>query len=134
MNYSRQRNLVMEVLKDRYDHPTAEMVYERAHKKMPTIGIATIYRNLNQLVEMGEVRRIPQPGGNDRFDARVEEHYHIRCPICGHLTDLMIPEDTDAKDLLDKACKLFDLHEDGKIRLSSVIMERTCDSCEGIIN
>ena len=134
MNYSRQRNLVMEILKDTLDHPTAEMVYERAHKKMPTIGIATVYRNLNQLVEMGEVIRISQPGGNDRFDARLEEHYHMRCPICGSLTDLMLPEDTDAQALLERACKTFNVQDTKGVSLSSIIMEKTCDGCKEKIN
>ena len=134
MNYSRQRNLVLEVLKDTYDHPTAETVYERAHKKLPTIGIATVYRNLNQLAEMGEVIRIPQPGGNDRFDARVDEHYHIRCPICGGLTDLLLPEGESTEELMRNACKLFGIKDDGKIRFGSILMERACDACSSKAN
>ena len=134
VNYSKQRNLVLEVLKDTYDHPTAETVYERAHRKLPTIGIATVYRNLNQLAEMGEILRIPQAGGNDRFDARVEEHYHIRCPICGGLTDLMLPDGEGVDALMAQACKLFGIKEEAGLSFGKVLMEKTCDCCKGKAN
>ena len=63
MKYSRQRNIILDIVKNSYDHPTAETVYKLARKELPSIGIATVYRNLNQLVDSGEVIRISLPGG-----------------------------------------------------------------------
>ena len=37
--YSKQRELILNVLKERKDHPTAEMLYNDIIKIMPTIGI-----------------------------------------------------------------------------------------------
>ena len=62
MNYSRQRELILNIVKGTKGHPTAEWVYRQAKKDIPTIGIATVYRNLNAMVEMGTLRRIPASG------------------------------------------------------------------------
>ena len=129
MNYSRQRSIVLDIMKTHYTHPTAEEVYEIARKELPSIGIATVYRNLNQLAEAGEIIKIPQPGGVDRFDGRVEEHYHMRCPSCGKLEDLFVKEGQDMKALIALACKTFGIKEDGRIGFGSVLMEKPCEKC-----
>ena len=72
MNYSRQRNLILDIVKNTTSHPTAEWVYQEAKKELPSIGIATVYRNLNTLVELGEVRRLSSGDGQDRFDGMVD--------------------------------------------------------------
>ena len=129
MNYSRQRSAVLDVVKQNYNHPTAEEVYEEARKLHPGIGIATVYRNLNLLAEMGEIRKIAMGDGNDRFDGRIEEHYHLRCKHCGKLQDLMPPEEK-VEELRKKALEAFGLKASNKATFNSVIMEGVCDQCK----
>ena len=61
--YSKQRELILNVLKERKDHPTAEMLYNDIIKIMPTIGIATVYRNLAALYESGQILKIETKQG-----------------------------------------------------------------------
>ncbi len=63
MRYSKQRSLILDIVRSNPVDPTAEWVYEQARKEMPSIGIATVYRNLNALTEMGAIGKITGVGG-----------------------------------------------------------------------
>ena len=91
MKYSRQRESILNALNEKLDHPTAEMVYNCVKQEQPNISLGTVYRNLNQLVEQGTLRRIATPVSGDRFDIRVDPHAHLLCTCCGRVLDL---EDT----------------------------------------
>ena len=47
--YSKQRELILNSLRNRKDHPTAEKLYLDLKNEMPELGIATVYRNLSDL-------------------------------------------------------------------------------------
>lgn len=83
MKYSRQRESILNSLNEKLDHPTAEMVYNCVKKEQPNISLGTVYRNLNQLVEQGVLRRIATPVSGDRFDIRTDPHAHLLCTRCG---------------------------------------------------
>ena len=53
MNYSKQREIILNTLKENVVHPTAEYLYAKIQEKDPKISLATLYRNLNQLTENG---------------------------------------------------------------------------------
>lgn len=61
MKYSRQRNLIFDIVRNTDVHPTPEWVYEQARQVMPSIGVATVYRNLNALAQAGQLKRIVSP-------------------------------------------------------------------------
>lgn len=88
MKYSRQRESILNALTEKLDHPTAEMVYQCVKKEQPNISLGTVYRNLNQLVAQGVVRRIATPTSGDRFDCRTDPHAHLMCSCCGRVFDL----------------------------------------------
>lgn len=128
MNYSKQRSLVMNIVKNTRSHPTAEWVYQEAKKVMPGIGIATVYRNLNALVEMGECRRLASGDGQDRFDGTVEEHFHLKCCCCGGLTDLVPAENEKLIQLQEMARETFcEMEQD--VKLSAVLLSGICKDC-----
>ena len=85
---SRQRELILTYLRSRTDHPAAETVYQEIRKEMPNISLATVYRNLSLLTEMGEIRKVPVSQGPDRFDANIKPHDHFLCERCGQIMDL----------------------------------------------
>ena len=84
---SKQRDAVLETVQQMGTHPTAEEVYREVVSRYPNISLATVYRNLNLLSEMGKIQKLPVPSGADRFDRRVEHHYHVFCVNCGQLFD-----------------------------------------------
>ena len=83
-----QRSLVLETVRALQCHVTAEEVYDTLVKKHPDIGRGTVYRNLNLLSDMGEIRKVEMPSGADRYDHRCGEHYHARCVKCGQVFDV----------------------------------------------
>ena len=88
MNYSKQRELVFQTVLQNPIHPTADAVYEQVRRENPKISLGTVYRNLNFLSEMGMLRKISMPVGSDRFDGRLDEHYHMACTCCGRVFDV----------------------------------------------
>ena len=88
LKYSRQRNIIRENLASRRDHPTADMVYSDLRKISPRISLGTVYRNLNLLAELGEIRKIPSTNGADRFDGNTAPHNHFLYRTCGTILDL----------------------------------------------
>ena len=62
-----QRQKVHEVLMDKMDHPTADMVFMRAKSKMPEISMATVYNCLDALVQCGMVRQVTLDRGATRY-------------------------------------------------------------------
>ena len=88
VKYSRQRESIKEYLKSRTDHPTADMIYAAVRQIYPNISLGTVYRNLTLLTEQGEIQKISCGEGSDRFDARMDKHYHFICRRCGSVMDL----------------------------------------------
>lgn len=83
-----QREIVLKTLEEVPGHATADEIYQRIAEEYPNISRGTVYRNLNQLSESGEARRVEVPGGADRFEHKTQPHYHIRCRVCGRVFDV----------------------------------------------
>ena len=103
MNYSLQRETILNVLRSTKSHPTAEWVYAETRKTLPSISLATVYRNLNKLAESGEIIRIEGAFEKDRYDADTVPHAHAVCEKCGAVRDCPIPTDVAAK-LMELSC------------------------------
>lgn len=83
-----QRALVLEAVRKLHCHPTADEVYEEATREHPAISRGTVYRNLNQLAESGEISNMEIPGCANHYDHRRDDHYHARCLQCGKVFDV----------------------------------------------
>ncbi len=83
-----QRALVLEAVNELRCHATAEEIYERIVRGHPSISRCTVYRNLQRLCELGEIRKREIPGTADRFDHICTDHYHVRCAGCGRVFDV----------------------------------------------
>ena len=91
MKYSLQRELVKDILKNRTDHPTADMVYAAARERAPQISLATVYRNLKTLAESGEIVTLETADKKLRYDGKVNGHAHFICNCCGRIYDVWAP-------------------------------------------
>ena len=91
MKRSRQRDAIVAFLKTRKDHPTADVVYQEIRTIIPNISLGTVYRNLAQLSERGDILRLPCDGKIDHFDADIRPHYHFICNQCGCVKDIELP-------------------------------------------
>lgn len=88
MKYSRQREAIKEYLSQTKEHPTADIIYMNIKKRFPNISLGTVYRNLNLLVETGEIIKVDGMDGSDHFDMNTNPHYHFVCNDCGSIHDL----------------------------------------------
>jgi len=91
MRLTTQRQIILEELGKVTSHPTANEVYDMVRKRLPRIGLGTVYRNLELMAESGIILKLEVGGTQKRFDATVENHYHIRCSSCGKVDDIEIP-------------------------------------------
>ncbi len=86
-----QRQIILEELSKVKTHPTASELYDMVRKRLPRIGLGTVYRNLELMAENGMILKLEVGGTQKRFDATTEDHYHIRCSRCGRVDDIDIP-------------------------------------------
>ena len=85
-----QRQIILESLKAFHTHPTVDEIYAEIHKSHPNISRTTVYRNLRQLADSGEIRKVLLPDQSERYDNRADQHYHFTCKACGSIYDVDI--------------------------------------------
>ena len=92
------------------EHLTAEQVYERLKARGQAPALATVYNNLNQLADSGEIRRLKVSGHPDRYDKKMR-HDHLVCIHCGAIKDIYLPDLTGqlAKELTGEELLSYDL-------------------------
>lgn len=83
-----QRRLILEVLKESNRHLTADEIAARVKSMQPSVSVATIYRNLNLLVEMGLISRLDLHDGPARFELFQGHNHHLVCLKCGRAIKL----------------------------------------------
>ncbi len=99
---TRQRMAVYDHLaRCEHDHPSAEEAYQAVRRSIPTISLATVYKSLEALVECQLVTKLAAEDGTARYDARAENHYHLRDLRSGRVHDLATPFDPDLIAKLD---------------------------------
>lgn len=122
LKYSRQRESIKTCLMARKDHPTADAVYMSIREEYPNISLGTVYRNLNLLVELGEVVKLTCGDGADHFDADTSPHYHFVCRDCGQVIDLPMQTREDLNQIAEK-------HFDGQVNSHTIFFYGTCKDC-----
>jgi len=85
-----QRQIILDTFKKFNTHPTVDELYAEIQKSHPSISKTTIYRNLRQLAQGGQIGKVVLPDNADRYDKRTDQHYHFLCKICGEFFDVDI--------------------------------------------
>lgn len=125
LKYSRQRESIKNCLMARNDHPTADTLYMTIREEFPNISLGTVYRNLNLLVELGEIKKLTCGDGADHFDADTSPHYHFICRDCGQVFDL--PMET-----MEEMNRLAQKYTDGKVESHTTYFYGTCKACSNM--
>jgi Fur family ferric uptake transcriptional regulator len=99
MRLTTQRQVILEELGKVKSHPTANEVYDMVRKRLPRIGLGTVYRNLELMAESGMILKLEVGGTQKRFDATTDLHYHVRCNECGKVDDLELEVQQDINRL-----------------------------------
>ena len=123
IKFSRQRESIRNYLSGTKEHPTADVIYHNIRKEYPNISLGTVYRNLNLLVEQGEIQKLSCGDGTDHFDYNTDEHYHFICTECRRVLDLEM-ESISHINIIAGA------NFDGIIEGSSTYFSGKCPNCK----
>jgi len=121
---TRQRAVILEVIRSDMCHHTAEEIFALAKEKLPTISRATVYNNLKSLEEEQVIRRINGEDGSARYDKSYIPHGHLFCTECRKIYDFEIPDFTSE---LGK-------YSDAVIDSYELSVRGICQSCKSKLN
>jgi Fur family transcriptional regulator, peroxide stress response regulator len=86
-----QREVVLQVLLDKRDHPTADEVFARVKHEMPSISLATVYNCLEAMVQCSLVRAVNFERGPTRYCPNLRPHAHFHDDASGQTHDIDLP-------------------------------------------
>ena len=90
LGLTKQREVVLQVIRNEKEHLTANEVFDKAKQLLPGISFATVYNSLRYLKEAGHIAEISFGSGASRFDSMTSRHDHAICTKCGKLVDMEI--------------------------------------------
>lgn len=114
--------MVLDEVRSRCDHPTAEQIYEAVRARDPRVSQATVYRNLHLLAEEGKILSIKAPGV-EHFDLRKDAHPHLVCTRCGAVVDAPVATEDPQLDASVAAATGW------RVLDHAVIFRGVCPSC-----
>jgi len=86
-----QRRIILKVFLEKdSSHLSAEELYSIVKESYPEIGLATVYRTLDLLAELGILQKMDFGDGKSRFelnDEDVHHHHHLICISCGKVQE-----------------------------------------------
>ena len=122
MKYSKQREALLTLLRSTRSHPSADWLYENLRKEFPNISLGTVYRNLAQLAENGDILKISTSANKEHFDGFVHRHFHFVCNKCDKIYDV----DLDGMDeIKNQAAEKLN----ADIEDYSLIFYGICENC-----
>lgn len=113
-----ERELLLQIIED-HAHLDAEEIYRIAQKERPQIGLATVYRTLAVLKDLGIIRTINLGENHGHYEILSEDHVHFVCLTCGRVTDIPVPR------ALHKAAK----DEQFSVQRTRLVLFGTCRFC-----
>ncbi len=118
---SKQRDMIYDFMQGIHGHVSAEDVYAGINETKE-ISLATVYRNLNILVDMEKIKKIPLLDGFV-YDKTCNPHYHFYCENCDTLYDIHDRYDETLHHMIgeDNIVGNIDMHD--------IIFKGTCKKC-----
>src|SRR3954462_104262 len=94
LSVTHQRLAVFEALASPREHPSAEQIHKAVQRRIPTLSLATVYKNLEALKAIGAVADVNPLHEQARFEAALpgtgagQRHHHLVCVSCKKVRDL----------------------------------------------
>ena len=124
-NYSKKREMIYDYLKKTTAHPKAEEIYAGLKAQIPSLSLATVYRNLKLFEVEGRIISISRHDGSQSFDADMSVHYHFECDDCGRIYDIPM----QALDGINKFAESV-----GRAERHSLVFYGKCNHCKKLKN
>lgn len=83
-----QRQVLYETMQGMHGHPSPEEVYASVKEHIPSISLATVYKNIHLFVESGVLRELSMHHGTLRVEMNREPHHHLVCSVCKKVVDV----------------------------------------------
>lgn len=115
-----QRIAIAEAL-DTFGHLSVEQLYELLKKKFHSLSLATIYKNINIMMENAFVSEVKLPEQKSVYELTKEAHAHLQCKECHQVWDIHIELD----DVIKEAAK----NSTFQIESASLVLSGICDQC-----
>lgn len=113
--------MILEAVQEKNNHPSADEIYLDVREKNEKISRGTVYRNLGILTKTGDIMRV-RTSNADRYDARIDKHYHMVCKICNKVYDAPIEYSQENDSLVEEMTGF-------KIDRHRTIFEGYCKKC-----
>ena len=109
-----QRRVIIGTIARTREHLTPSAIYERVHRKYPSIGLVTVYRTIDILAELGLICETHAGGSCRSYLMRRPSghHHHLICSDCGKVVDFT---DCDLKELERRLTKETDFKINGHL-------------------
>jgi Fur family ferric uptake transcriptional regulator len=105
LKYTRQREIIFEIILDAKEHLSAEDIYKRVLQKYPNekMGIATVYRALSFLEDAKLILSISFDKDGKKYEANCKEHHdHLICVRCGKIVEFVSKDIEKAQEKVAK--------------------------------
>lgn len=102
-------------------HMNIDDLYKKLLSKFPSISLATIYKNVNAMIEKVFLNEVKIPNAKSVYELVKEEHSHLVCSSCGKIEDIEL----DTSSLLKEAIS----SKNYTIKETSVVFTGTCPDC-----
>jgi Fur family peroxide stress response transcriptional regulator len=102
-------------------HMNIDDLYKKLLSKFPSISLATIYKNINAMVEKVFLSEVKLPNSKSVYELVKVEHAHLVCSSCGYIEDVML----DASSILEEASKITSF----KIDSTNIVLSGICSNC-----
>ncbi|AXX92804.1 transcriptional repressor [Malaciobacter molluscorum LMG 25693] len=102
-------------------HMNIDDLYKKLLAKFPSISLATIYKNVNAMIEKVFLNEVKIPNSKSVYELVKDEHSHLVCSSCGKIEDL----DLNVSSLIEEATTL----KNYTIKQSSVVFTGLCPNC-----
>ena len=122
LKLTHQRLEIFRVLASSTDHPTAEILYKRLKKNMPSLSLDTVYRTLSTFEEHALISRVQTDESHARFEAELEQHHHAICSRCHRITDFYW-DICDSSELPEQIVRW------GEIQDKQITLRGVCAEC-----
>ena len=122
LKVTHQRMEVFRELASANDHPTAETLYKRLQKTLPTLSLDTVYRTLTTFEFHDMISRVQTAESHARFEAVIKQHHHAICYLCHKITDFQW-DVCDTSKLPEKMTKW------GQIQNKQITLKGICSDC-----
>jgi len=104
-----------------YGHMNIDDLYKKLLDKFPSVSLATIYKNINSMIEKVFLQALKIPNSKTFYELAKVEHSHLYCNKCGHIEDIML----DNSDIAKQVSKINPF----KIDSTNIILSGTCTKC-----